>query len=394
MLTSQTDAHISAVPKVTGPMKLHVVGLAHTETTREYDWCAFTAKVRKFSTMMTAIGYDVRLYAGEQNEANCTEYIPIISRAEQKEWFAGFDRSRDLINNYDSSTPPWMTMNARAAEEIRKRVAPGDVLSMAVGLTQKPIADALAGTGILPVETGIGYHGVWAPYRIFESHANQHFLAAREPSDNVRFFDQVIPNYFEVDEFPPGKGDGGYFLYFGRVVNRKGPHIAAEVCKRLGAKLIVAGQGIQAPPGTNTSTGPLRSTDGTILDGDVEYVGPAGPALRAKLLGGARAVFVPSIYLEPFGGIAVESMLCGTPAIAMDWGAFTETVVHGVTGFRCLTLAEFVDAARRAGDLDRNAIRQYAIQNYSTEVVGQRYDQYFKKLTSLSRKGWYEVPGE
>src|ERR1017187_1803522 len=39
--------------------RLHIISLVHTETTREYDWCAFTAKARKFVTMMTSIGYDV-----------------------------------------------------------------------------------------------------------------------------------------------------------------------------------------------------------------------------------------------------------------------------------------------------------------------------------------------
>ena len=43
--------------------------MVHTETTRDWDFCAFTSKTRKFATMMHSIGYDVRLYAGEANEA-------------------------------------------------------------------------------------------------------------------------------------------------------------------------------------------------------------------------------------------------------------------------------------------------------------------------------------
>src|SRR2546422_488851 len=108
-------------------MKLHVVSLVHTETTHAYDWCAFTAKTRKFATMMHSIGYDVRLYAGEQNDASCTEHIPIVTRAEQAEWFGHYDWSRDTFNEFDPESIPWRTMNGRAAEEIRKRAAPGDV---------------------------------------------------------------------------------------------------------------------------------------------------------------------------------------------------------------------------------------------------------------------------
>jgi glycosyltransferase involved in cell wall biosynthesis/predicted TPR repeat methyltransferase len=361
---------MSSVPRP----RLHVISLPHTETTREYDWCAFTAKTRKFVTMMTSIGYDVRLYAGEANEAVCTEHIPILSRAEQKKWFGHYDWSRDVFNEFDSSLEWWRVMNARAAEEIRKRAQPGDILGLVMGYPQRAIVDALKDIELYEVEIGIGYTGPSSPFRVFESYALRHFLADRVPYDNVRPFDVVIPNFFEIDAFPEGNGDGNYYLFLGRATQRKGPSIAAEVCRQIGAKLLVAGQGI-------ARTDPVTTTEGIVFEGNVEYVGVANPEKRAKLMGGAKAVFLPTIYLEPFGGVAVEAMICGTPVITSDWGAFTETVIDGVTGFRCHTIREYVEAARRVGELDRKAIRKYAISRYSTEVIAPQYDRYFKRLS-------------
>ena len=52
----------------------------------------------------------------------------------------------------------------------------------------------------------------------------------------------------------------------------------------------------------------------------LEYVGFATGAKRAELYGGAIATFVPTTYIEPFGAVAIESRMTGTPAITTDWG--------------------------------------------------------------------------
>lgn len=112
-------------------------------------------------------------------------------------------------------------------------------------------------------------------------------------------------------------------------------------------------------------------------------------------MAGAKAVFVPTIYVEPFGNVAVEAQGCGTPVITTDWGAFTETVIDGVTGFRCHTFGEFKRAVEKAHTLNSYAIRQHAIRNYSLEVIGEKYERYFERLSLLWNAdpvngGWYE----
>jgi glycosyltransferase involved in cell wall biosynthesis len=105
----------------------------------------------------------------------------------------------------------------------------------------------------------------------------------------------------------------------------------------------------------------------------------------------ATALFVPTIYIEPFGTVNVEAQACGTPVITTDWGAFTETVLHGTTGFRCRNLREFLLAAEDVKKLDPKVIRKWANDNYSLEAVGFKYEQYFKRLYGIWGKGWYET---
>ena len=56
------------------------------------------------------------------------------------------------------------------------------------------------------------------------------------------FYEVVIPNYFDPEDFEYCEDKDDYFLFMGRVYEGKGIHIAIETTKLIGAKLIVAGQ--------------------------------------------------------------------------------------------------------------------------------------------------------
>ncbi|HSG60329.1 MAG TPA: glycosyltransferase, partial [Pseudomonadales bacterium] len=269
--------------------------------------------------------------------------------------------------------------NANAIAEIGKRIQKEDFICLIGGSAQKPIADAFPAH--MSVEFGVGYGGVFAKYRVFESYAWMHSIYAgwKNPTTaDGQFYDGVIPGYLEPEMFPlgDGKGDenGEYYLFIGRLIDRKGYRIAQEVCQRLGKRLILAGPGEQSGYG--------------------EFVGSVGPEERAKLMGGATATFAPTLYVEPFGNVVIESQACGTPTITTDWGAFTENNPDGVSGFRCRTLAEFVQAAEGVKYLDRAKIRNRAVSLYNLDTIGLQYEAYFKRLLTLWGDGWYEMGEE
>jgi glycosyltransferase involved in cell wall biosynthesis len=347
-------------------MRFHVVSLPHTHTTPAFAACAFTQKVTRFCQMMKGLGHAVILYAGEQNEAPCDEHVPCISERRRAEMVG----SRHYTEA-DWSHPAWAGFNANVIGQMHERIQPQDFICLIGGRAHQPIADAFPNH--LSVEFGIGYSGTFAKYRVFESYAWMHMVygAAAGSADRAdgHWFDEVIPNQVDEALFPAGAGDGDYLLYVGRLIDRKGYRIAQEVAERLGKRLMLAG------PGEPLGYG--------------EFVGEVGPERRAELMGGAIALFAPTVYVEPFGTVTIEAMACGTPVITTDWGAFTETVLPGVDGFRCRMFSEFCDAVWKAVQLDRSKIRERALARFAMPVVAERYQRYFARLATLHGAGWY-----
>ena len=349
-------------------MRFHIVALPHTQVTQEFSGCAFTEKVRRFVMMMKAQGHTVFLYAGDQSEGIEDELITCATETERAKAMEGIAH----YTSFPFSGPLWDKFNAKAIMELNNRLEPQDFICLIGGSAQKPIADAFPSH--LSVEFGVGYGGVFSNFRVFESYAWMHSIYAgwKNPTAaDGHFYDVVIPGYLEPEMFPLGDGKGDYYLFIGRLIDRKGYRIAQEVCERLGKRLILAGPGEQSGYG--------------------EFVGSVGPAERAALMGGAIATFAPTLYVEPFGNVVIESQSCGTPTITTDWGAFTENNPHGVTGFRCRTLQEFMDATESVKQLDRAAIRERAISLYNLDTIGQQYDAYFKRLLTLWGDGWYQM---
>lgn len=342
-------------------MRFHVLSLPHTQTTAAYLACAYTQKVVKFCRMMKSLGHTVFLYAGSENEAECDELIPCVEHMYLPEEY--------LSVPFDVSAPHWVEMNRRVIEALGPRLQPQDFICVIAGSCQKPIADAFPNH--MTVEFGIGYSGVFANYRVFESYFwmaaiyGQQYGAAQADG---RFYDSVIPNYFDPEDFPFSAEKDDYFLFVGRMIERKGVQVAVEVCRQLRARLILAG------PGTPPNYG--------------EHVGTVGKEARGRLMSRARAVFVPTLYLEPFGGVSIEALFCGTPIITTDWGAFAENNLHGITGYRCRTLEQFIWAAQHVESIAPAACRAWAM-NFSTERIRWMYQEYFEQLQGLWGAGWY-----
>lgn len=368
--------------------RIHLVVTSWLPISEHYQSCAFTQKAIKFSKMMLSLGHEVYVYGVKSKNFDvipCTEFIETHSIDDIRSVYGDgnnfFELGYDWIKSdtasfrYDKNgelSIVSMKFFESLVREIPKRYKYGDILCLTFGGYFKTVTNTLLQTipDLLFCEYGIGYHHAYAPYRAFESSHVQNWVYGNQDIKDMRPFDRIIPNYFDPTHFPfvDREKKRDYLLYIGRLIPRKGIYIAIKLAEHTKTKLLMAGQG--------ELTGHSEYVD---------YVGWADRDKRAALMAYAKAVVVPTVYLEPFGGVAIEAQMCGTPVITSNTGAFPETVVQGITGFRCDTFQEYVDAANKVNTLDPKVIRAHA-ERYSMDTVKYEYQRWFDDILTMTER--------
>lgn len=392
--------------QVNRKFRFNIIGLVHLPCSREYMSCAFTQKNYKMAQMLLSLGHEVFYYGLEGSTVPCTEFIETHKLVDVKqEWGDGDNRfgigydwkSTDFRHDFNTKrTETTQKFNKKCIEEINRRKKPDDFLLCTMGGYQKPIVDGVK--LFLSVEPGVGYRGSGLRFRAFESSYIQNFTyGSKHPYEciNGNYYDRVIPNYFDPNDFEFSDEKDDYYLYIGRIIKRKGILTAYMTCEAIKKKLIIVGQG-----GVIGGDGSLTASDFKIPAGLWEYRGFADVEARKKLMSRAIAVFVATEYLECFGGVNVEAMLSGTPPITTNFGVFPETipdVVNGKVGFRCNTLQDFVDAAKAAPSVNHKEVRVYG-ERFLMDNVKWEYQKWFEDLYQVylsatvdGVKGWHNI---
>jgi glycosyltransferase involved in cell wall biosynthesis len=225
------------------------------------------------------------------------------------------------------------------------------------------------------------YYMDWAPFvpmvAISESARAQEKLPLN--------FVGVVHNGIEMSQYhSTSKKRGDYFVWLGRFVPEKGPHLAIEAAKRAQVPLILAGTMDRY---VKASMVYFQEQIKTQIDEEqIKYIGPVNMKQKIRLLSRARGLLNPIEWEEPFGMVMIEAMALGCPVISFARGAAPEIVVDGSTGFLVQHVDEMVQSIPRIDEIDPETTRLHVERNFSAQVMAEKYTQIYEKVIAMSKE--------
>ncbi|HYU19290.1 MAG TPA: glycosyltransferase family 4 protein [Chloroflexota bacterium] len=205
----------------------------------------------------------------------------------------------------------------------------------------------------------------------------------REPLPEANWVGTVY-NGVDLEQFPFNPRGGDYLVFLGRVSPEKGLDRAIRIARRAGLPIKVAAR----MPLKNMSEAGARAdwdyyhvvVEPLLKEPDVEFVGEVVDAVKAELLGNARALLFPIDWPEPFGLVMAEAMACGTPVIARPRGSVPEVITDGVTGLIGETEDELVRLCGRVDRINRDACRAETVRRFSPQAMADGYELIFRRV--------------
>ena len=366
----------------------HIIGVAHSIANGDYPTDPFTNKAMFMAKALYEEGHTVYYYGVEGGEVDCTEHIDIVPKEIFKKQYP--DHASTVKTAFATAEGvAWDAFYKNGITEIQKRIKGDGSRDFALAFFGWPIQQITDHISCNIVEPGIGHPGPYPDgkaYRIWESYAWQNFMYGKEKRDDLdkwpTHYSTVINTMVDPRDFPFSDEKEDYFMFMGRVNWGKGISVAVEVANYFNKRLVVAGAGdlnLALPDNIDKK--------------NIDFVGVLKHNEKCEYLKKAKAFFCPSLYIEPFGHVVVEAGMCGTPVLCTDFGAFTETVLQGKTGFRCRTFNDYIEGVNNLSSINPFECRQLAVERFSIKKLLPVYYKFFRDILTqrLDERGWYAV---
>lgn len=182
----------------------------------------------------------------------------------------------------------------------------------------------------------------------------------------------IDPNFYRS----LGMNRTNRFLFLARYSTIKGPHLAIDACKAVGASLDMVGD-------TSITNEPalFEYCKSHADNKQIRIVGGVSRSETLRWFSSAFCFLHPNKYFrEPLGLAPLEAQACGLPVIAWRKGAMTETIKQGETGWLVENETQLAQMVGRVGnegisDAMRQSCREWVCDNFTEERMIGRYEE-------------------
>jgi glycosyltransferase involved in cell wall biosynthesis len=215
---------------------------------------------------------------------------------------------------------------------------------------------------------------------IYQKYRDGYFVSVSD-SDRATGLNYLATVYNGIDLslYPLQEHGGDDLIFLGRIHPDKGVHLAIEVARLSGMRLIIAGI-IQDQAYFREQVQPYLD------DQNILYLGAVDMSGKNDLFARARVLLHLNTIPERFGLVLVEANAAGVPVIAMDLGSCREVIKDGHTGFLVGSVIEAVQAIGRIPEIDRGACRSRVQQHFSIETMVEGYERVYSMIFDLEAK--------
>ena len=364
--------------------RYHLPSLPRALVSKRFSHCAFTQKILNLSLMMRAWGFDVIVYWTEwwlvdEVVLSKKDYERIYHNDHKKNFFE--------IDKEEGN----QLFLKNCVKAIQKNRTGQDILLMPFWFWHYELKKMFP--QMISIESGIGYHDSIQDfenhYKIFESYAEKNFhlwqvYAQKERNQMPSRFDTVIPNYYDLKDFPKKLSQkSDYFVFVGRGTISKWYREALDATHEIGSKLMLVWQNQQEIEAYIKEKGYTHATLLWVLD----------PKKRNDVMKKAIATICFTYYQEPFCWVKTESYLNFTPVISSDHWVFNEDVFSPIW-VRCVSYQGIVQAMKKYKDMDHKEYRKVCLkarnfwENYSLENIRPYYRDFFLYIEEVYKTNW------